>query len=873
MTSETPPVLLPVVDIHGDRREVRDRLELLEALIKAPTIEPFYRDDLIKVPPRHEVYAWQCAVEVCTTPRTTGKDLCSPHQLHWLQTHREQPELNRYTYARTTGPLHCTETTSEPADCQLCPGRPVTNMLRKLCQRHTGRWKAAIRDNPQANFEDWLLVQEALPSYGQCRATACVSWARTPLGLCATHEEWYGEDGRPGGAALLDHWWSHEQAGRQVLTSCEDKGAFRVWCSRVRAATRAGQVNLRGLPPMVQAEIRWGMITHAARSQHTDWPLQWLQRIVDVARAQRVASLFDEELPESQLHRRGRLVLEEIRRHLQQVYFTRTDSKELGYIDTEHFGIRFRHRLSQFDLTQVSQRWLRDLLWDHLASRLDDPAGSRSNTPFDACRRACIELSAFLTLTAPEGGHDQTLLDGDHMKRFVADHRNRAREGLPHLGVIHPTTKKPTPVTDVSLRFMFNYGRLVLRDALDSGEAAKIGLSPAFITALPHGGGNGVAERQRSPFSDEVARALADEHNLQQLAADHDSHNRGVRDIWETLVFSGRRCGEVLNLRLECIGRYGGLPLLWHDQTKVGNYDEAIRIPERIYQRIRARQRVTLGRFEERYGRPPTKAERKKMALFPSHIRNPRATQAISYTFFHTGFSGWIDKLDLGSVVPHQARHTLATNLLRHGAGLHHIRKYLGQVSVRMAEHYAKVASSEIEDVLQHVWVSGPGSAAPGTLIASPADEMSRAEAEALALDLSRRSTPAEGGFCTFQPVVDGGECPRKLDCEGCDRFVMSGADLVYWHRKREQWGSMAERAPDDKTADYLHSLFEPTGQAIDGLEKALAALGLLDEALALDLRRPQDYFGRIWSTAFKATDLAAAADDGLLDEWTGEEA
>jgi hypothetical protein len=30
--------------------------------------------------------------------------------------------------------------------------------------------------------------------------------------------------------------------------------------------------------------------------------------------------------------------------------------------------------------------------------------------------------------------------------------------------------------------------------------------------------------------------------------------------------------------------------------------------------------------------------------------------------------------------------------------------------------------------------------------------------------------------------------------------------------------------------------------------------LGLLDDALALDLRKPQDYFHRVWSTAFRHT-------------------
>ncbi|GHB85932.1 hypothetical protein GCM10010347_66150 [Streptomyces cirratus] len=66
-----------------------------------------------------------------------------------------------------------------------------------------------------------------------------------------------------------------------------------------------------------------------------------------------------------------------------------------------------------------------------------------------------------------------------------------------------------------------------------------------------------------------------------------------------------------------------------------------------------------------------------------------------------------------------------------------------------------------------------------------------------------------------------------------------------------------AERAPDSATADYFHEIFEPTARAITGLERALEAVGLLDEALALDLRRPQDYFGRVWSTAFRAADLA----------------
>jgi len=92
-------------------------------------------------------------------------------------------------------------------------------------------------------------------------------------------------------------------------------------------------------------------------------------------------------------------------------------------------------------------------------------------------------------------------------------------------------------------------------------------------------------------------------------------------------------------------------------------------------------------------------------------------------------------------------------------------------------------------------------------------------------------------------------------------KFVLSGADLLYWRRKQEQWRSLAERAPTDEVADFLHKAFEPTARAIKGLEKALAGLGLLDQALALDLRRPQDYFQRIWAVNFRASDLTGLTD------------
>lgn len=43
------------------------------------------------------------------------------------------------------------------------------------------------------------------------------------------------------------------------------------------------------------------------------------------------------------------------------VYFIRQDTKDAGFIETDHYGVRFTNRSSHIDLTEVFQRWLTDL--------------------------------------------------------------------------------------------------------------------------------------------------------------------------------------------------------------------------------------------------------------------------------------------------------------------------------------------------------------------------------------------------------------------------------------------------------------------------------------------------------------------------------
>ena len=677
--------LLPLYREQYGARAGRDRLGLLTALIDGPAFDPLFRGEVIRIPARHPVFRWACLVAGCARPRKGSLEMCHVHYEQWAQAQARGKGMAAFlAAAQPLGP----SVWVEQVPCRICPGRPATHTGWRLCHRHYMRWYRCQRSEGQlASFGNWLAGQVPFDGYGPCQVAVCPDLAATPLGLCAGHESRYQTQGRPGGAALPPAWSRrYEARGLPVPVALADQEQFRAWCAAQPPVPWPGQIILAGLAPLPAAEIRWGLFAHTQRERHTRWDTGWVQALVNTCRTRGTGSLTELDL--SSCTTFAVLVAREILHDLRLAYFTPEASRDAGFIETDHFGVRFPERGSHFDLTGIAQRWLRDLLWDYLADLLRSPGCPRTGGTFDAFRRAATELGAFLALDAPGGGHDPAQLAAAHIQRFAADQRHREREGLASL-VMRRQDGTPSVVTTTTRAITFNHARKLLRWALDCGAAERIGLSRQFITAMPAAGPTPL--RKRSPFPDEVARALADEASLARLAEVHDPADFGLRDIWETIIVTGRRVSEVLQLRLDCTGRYGGLAMLWHDQTKVGRYDQAIRIPESLTGRLAARGEITVSRFIARHGRAPTAAERAAMALFPGRYRNPDGTAAVTYQWFHLRFRAWVDELDIGRWVPHQARHTLPTSLLRHGATLSHIRRYLGHVSDRMAEHYIQL--------------------------------------------------------------------------------------------------------------------------------------------------------------------------------------
>jgi len=257
--------------------------------------------------------------------------------------------------------------------------------------------------------------------------------------------------------------------------------------------------------------------------------------------------------------------------------------------------------------------------------------------------------------------------------------------------------------------------------------------------------------------------------------------------------------------------------------------------------------------FRLRHGQEPTAKEKRTIAVFPSRVTNPTFARSVATTSFNTAFKNWIDsdQMRLPGHTTHQARHTLATRLVKAGASMAHVKTVLGHVSERMSDSYVLIAGSQVEPFLQQVWVTGPGNANPGQVVLTPtAGEKSTAEH--LLIDLA--AIPTEHGLCTFKPVVGGFDCPFDRKCNSCEHFVVTGADYGYWKRQEERWAAMAEGAPDETARGYIYGAFEKSSQALAGLETALLALGLLDQARDLDLRSPhQDFFEPIWRQGWRA--------------------
>jgi hypothetical protein len=393
----------------------------------------------------------------------------------------------------------------------------------------------------------------------------------------------------------------------------------------------------------------------------------------------------------------------------------------------------------------------------------------------------------------------------------------------------------------------------------------------SFILGLPEYSRPSNGPRPR-PLSFGDFQLLVSEEALTALDA-ADKSDIGFADIWLTHAFQGGRIGETLKLRLGCVGLIGAAqPYIWRDISKANVIDYGMPCHLPVYRRLLRRQSLTRAKLRGRYadqlatldeeGRAQLEAEwDRTMPLFPRVVQNPDLVIPLSQCGFRLVFLEWLKGLGLSGITTHQTRATLATSLLNNGAPATLVRQLLGHFSEESLAHYARYSDDNIKRHLQQVWAAGPGTDKPGTILLRPTD-VKAAHTGAAAARIDLAVVPVEHGLCRYGPVVGGKNCPFEKNCTNgplgpCEHFVLTGADLAYWERKRDAAYHFAVGAPNDEARDYILGQWHPWEPVLAGLRQALDELGLLEEAEKLDLRSPvQDYFNPLFSTGWSLTEL-----------------
>ena len=481
---------------------------------------------------------------------------------------------------------------------------------------------------------------------------------------------------------------------------------------------------------------------------------------------------------------------------------------------------------------------------------------------------AIVLLSTILRQIRDDNGNNPRLLGSADARAVKETWDLWFREHIP-LPFWADSSRQPSAMNQHSRFVYMSSIRIVLQHSHERGRTPP-GMD-LFVLTLPQYSRPPKAPRPR-PLSYGDFQLLVSPDNIRLLeAADRD--DVGVADIWLTQAFQGGRISENTQAppRLRRLGRHrAAVSVARHQQGQRRRLRHAL-LPAGLRaaaatpgEDTRETPRALRGAARHPR-RPRTSGTRNPMgsrdAAVPPGRQNPDLVVEISQVWFRNIWVAWLERLGLKGITTHQTRATLATSLLNNGAPAALVRQLLGHFSPESLAHYANYNNDSMTRHLQQVWTAGPGMDKPGTILLRPTD-VNTDDPTAAAARIDLTVVPVEHGLCRYGPVVGGAHCPFGKNCSdgpngACEHFVLTGADLAYWERKRDTAYHFAEAAPTDEARDYILSQWHPWEPVLTGLRGALAELGLLEKAESLDLRTPvHDYFDPLFTTGWHVAQL-----------------
>ena len=397
------------------------------------------------------------------------------------------------------------------------------------------------------------------------------------------------------------------------------------------------------LPASLQREIRYAIHRHAKTARRTQWRPVDLQKIVDILADTGVHSLTDPLVMElagnykrSSMERRILLDLPVAARSL---IVTEELAKAAGWFDPIIVGAApftgtqgGTHRRKPWDLTAVSQRWLRDLLWDYLRDEALKPKGKRPCKTTVLHRISSVAvLSYILRQIRDDHGNDVTLIDGDDAKAVKEIWDIWFREQIPLPFGYGETSRQPSTLNERSRYVHMANIRNLLRHSREKQRTPRN--LDLFSLNLPDYSRPQKTARPR-PLTYSDFKLLISPDNITLLEA-ADREDVGHADIWLTQAFQGGRISETIRLRLGCVGLVGhAQPYIWRDISKVNVVDYGMPCYLPVYERLLRRQENTRAKLRQRYAEELARLDARgqaaleaqwdrEMPLFPGPLRIP----------------------------------------------------------------------------------------------------------------------------------------------------------------------------------------------------------------------------------------------------------
>ena len=601
------------------------------------------------------------------------------------------------------------------AGCQ----RSWASSKHRLCEAHRHQQRALV-----VSIEAFLThpMLAALPDTGPCLVVACTRARQATRGTyCGAHEQ---------------RW----RAERRRDPDADEQ----VWRLTVTPTKEPGKVSLRGLPPLVIAQVLYGVQERIKSGRKLD-DFQ-LTALCNELRRQRVASIADADTTGLNAAYRG--MINSFAVYLRRGLLNPETERTKDIWDLAAFGYRGRLRF-----TGISQPWLRDAAKRWALDDLPQRRGKRVGH-LVSHHVGCLErLSESLRMRS-DRGEAPSMLGRADIDNFL----NR----MTYLESTGALTRDARIRTCQQTKTMLS--RIRALGLTRQGEPAA-GLSQEFVlqtSDMPR-------RPDREPGRDlppEILRQICE--HLPQLEA---LAGPEIRAAVEILIDTGRRPDEVCSLAWDCLDRDAdGKPVLIYDNDKADRPGRRLPIPEATAEVItRQKQRVRV-----RYPDTPVG----ELALLPARTINQGGRRPLSASRLSHRHREWIDAIpelrtadgtpfDTTRLVAYCYRHTYAQRHADSGVPPDVLRELMNHRDLKATQGYYRVEETRRRDAVDRVSAlqfDRHGNRIWRDVKALMDSEYARRAVGEVAVPYGVCSEPSN-------VKANGQSCPYRFRCLGCEHF------------------------------------------------------------------------------------------------------